>query len=297
MQVQLVLTLLMAALSLAASGCNRRLDAGPTPDAAAVVSLRKSLASSSGAGEGAATEAAATAKAEGWGTIRGTFKLTGAAPAPGKIQANKDEQVCGKHPLFDESVVVGSDAGLENVFIYLRTPNVPVNSDYEATAKQPVTLDNRDCRFAPHAMVFRGTQPLVLKNSDPVGHNSKIDGINNPGLNVLLPGNSESPQSLGKEEGLPIKVGCSIHPWMGGWLLVRKDPYGAVSDNKGSFAIEKLPAGVPLEFQLWQEKAGFLKGVSAAGIQVDAKGRFKVTLKPDQELALDVSVPADVLSK
>ena len=50
-----------------------------------------------------------------------------------------------------------------------------------------------------------------------------------------------------------MKVGCNIHPWMGAYIVARKDPYAAVSDKDGKFEIKDLPAGKELEFRLWQE--------------------------------------------
>ena len=49
------------------------------------------------------------------------------------------------------------------------------------TASDEVVLDNKDCRFEPHVAVVRTSQKLALKNSDPVGHNSKIDPLDQRG--------------------------------------------------------------------------------------------------------------------
>ena len=43
--------------------------------------------------------------------------------------------------------------------------------------------------------------------------------------------------------------------------------------------IKNLPADTELEFQVWQEKIGFVKNVSFKGGKTDAKGRFKMKLK------------------
>jgi hypothetical protein len=102
---------------------------------------------------------------------------------------------------------------------------------------------------------------------------------------------------MNKEEPQPVKVGCNIHPWMGAWLVVRNDPYVSVSDKSGAFAIEKVPAGIDLEFQLWQEKAGPLKNVQVEGAKIDSKGRFKIKLEPDQELTLNFNVPVEALAR
>ena len=62
---------------------------------------------------------------------------------------------------------------------------------------------------------------------------------------------------------------------MGAYLIVRKDPYAAVSDKDGTFTIKDLPAGKELEFVLWQEKPGYLKNATFKGGKADARGRFK----------------------
>ncbi len=91
-------------------------------------------------------------------------------------------------------------------------------------------------------------------------------------------------------ESLPLKVGCNIHPWESGWVVVRETPYSAVSSAGGYFTIKDLPAGQELEFQLWQESAGYLKHAKIDGVTVDAKGRFKITLKPGQNSLGDIKV-------
>ena len=62
---------------------------------------------------------------------------------------------------------------------------------------------------------------------------------------------------------------------MGGWIIVRADPYAAVSDKDGHFTIADLPAGKELEFQLWQEKVGFPKTSRSR----ESEGRRQGTLQ------------------
>ncbi|HEY1784736.1 MAG TPA: hypothetical protein VGG30_04275, partial [Pirellulales bacterium] len=230
-----------------------------------------------------------------WATLSGTFELDGIAPRPAPIIASKDPEVCGKHPLFDESVEVGPGGGLANVAIWVRTPKVAVNPKYEGQADREVVLDNKDCRFEPHVVLMRTSDKLKIKNSDPVGHNSKLDPSKNAPSNALIPAGVAVETRLPQEENQPVKVGCSIHPWMGGWIVVRSDPYAAISDKDGHFSLSDLPAGKELEFQLWQEKAGFPKDVEVSGadkVKVDGKGRFKLKLEPgeDKKLTFKVSL-------
>ena len=50
------------------------------------------------------------------GTISGIVKFKGTAPAPKKIEASKDKEVCGKTPLTDETLIV-SNGNLVNAVI------------------------------------------------------------------------------------------------------------------------------------------------------------------------------------
>ena len=218
------------------------------------------------------------------------FLFDGVAPKPPPIVPDKDAEVCGKHPMFDESITVGPGGGLENMVIWLRTPKMPVSPKYDGQAGKEIVLDNKDCRFQPHVVLVRTNETLKIKNSDPVGHNSKLEPFKNPAFNSLIPTGQAADIHLTNEETLPVKVGCSIHPWMGGWIVARSDPYAAISDKDGHFTIADLPAGKELEFQLWQEKVGGVKEVEVEGVKVDAKGRFKLKLSPDEDKKLTFKV-------
>ena len=105
-----------------------------------------------------------------------------------------------------------------------------------------VVLDNKNCRFEPHVMVMSTSEKLVIKNSDPVGHNSKLEPVKNPAFNSLIPAGQQVDDPLSKEETLPVKVGCSIHPWMGAWIIVRAILMPR-SATKTAISAGRLPAG------------------------------------------------------
>ena len=49
-----------------------------------------------------------------------------------------------------------------------------------------------------------------------------------------------------------MKVGCNIHDWMSGVILVVPTPYFATTDEQGTFALRGLPAGA-YGVVAWQE--------------------------------------------
>jgi hypothetical protein len=100
------------------------------------------------------------------------------------------------------------------------------------------------------------------------------------------------------ESSIPNPVSCSIHPWMSALLLTRPNPYFAVSGPDGSFKIEKVPAGVELEFAVWQQGAGFISKASVNGQEEKWKsGKFKRTIAIDADDKLDVKLDAGLFTK
>lgn len=220
-------------------------------------------------------------QAADWGNLKGQFIYKGTAPTPTKLNITKDVDVCTKPNPVDESILVGSNGGIKNVVVYLvpaRGKKVEVHPDYAATAGDNVTLDNKNCRFEPHVGLVRTSQTLLLKNSDSVGHNSKIDAFINPQVNVMIPAGGQVEQKLTLEEKMPVQVSCSIHPWMTSFVVVRDDPYMAVTGDDGTFEIKNLPAGEH-EFAFWHEKAGWVKNVKFTSGKTDRKGRAELKIK------------------
>ena len=218
------------------------------------------------------------ASAEEWGTIKGRFVFGGAVPAATDLKADKDVEVCGKHKLVSEELVVGADKGVANVVVFVRDKDVKVNPDAAAAAKAAkALLDNKDCKFTPHVLVVHTGQQLVIKNSDTVGHNSNVATVKNSPSNSLIPAGGESPLTFTSEEAIPAQVTCNIHPWMKAWIVVRPNPYAAVSNADGTFEIKNVPAGGEVELQLWHEKAGYIGEYTVGGkAEKIAKGRRKV---------------------
>lgn len=229
--------------------------------------------------------AAVTASSASAGNLKGKFVLDGKAPAAAKLKVDKDAAVCapgGMMPV-DESLVVGADGGIANIIvaIYLKPgakkPAVPAS--FAEAVKKPVHLDNKVCRFEPHIAVVYAGQELILKNSDSVGHNVKANLLGNTPFNDLIPaGGQLSKKGLKVEEKLPAEASCSIHPWMRGYLVVREDPFVAVSAKDGSFEIKDLPAG-EWTFRAWHERSGFVEEIKLGGKATKwEKGRFEAKI-------------------
>jgi hypothetical protein len=138
-------------------------------------------------------------------------------------------------------------------------------------------------------MGVRAGQPMLIKNSDPIGHNTNISPTGDVQFNALIAAGGSATYSFSRAQTDPVGIVCNIHPWMKAYVLPRKDPYFAVTKADGTFEIEKLPAGEDIEFQVWQER-------KPKGLQAKAEwagGKFKVKIPKDDALDLGtVAVPA-----
>lgn len=225
----------------------------------------------------------AVSSAAEWGDLKGRFVYDGEPPQPKPIMVTKDVEHFGNLNLVDESLVVGPDGGVANVIVYVRTPRVEVHPDYEASAGDEVVLDNHGGRFEPRIVPIRLSQTLLVKNSDPCPHNSNIQPLGDVGVNPLLPAAGTIEHKFNRAQNIPVPVSCNVHPWMNGYVLPRDNPYAVVSDKDGTFVIEKLPAGTELEFQFWQEKAGYLQEVTVDDQPAKwERGRMTMTLAPGE---------------
>jgi hypothetical protein len=292
--IALLLTTCGALACVMLSGCGRSAVAGPQASREAVEAIRKGLTSGEAAGGG---EQAAASTGTGWGTLKGTFKFTGTPPAAAPLNIDKDTEVCGKGmPIMDNSLLVNSGGGISNIVIYARAKRVHDSAKpLEAGQGTPVVFDQKNCMFLTHVQAMQVGQPLDIKNSDPVGHNTKIDPRTGVPFNQNLPTGETVAYIPSAEEALPASVSCSIHPWMRAYLLPRKDKYFAVTDENGAFEIANLPAGEDVELQVWHERGTGPSGalvLDRKDLKWTSKGRLKVKLEPDQVTELTFDVPA-----
>src|SRR5262245_59433089 len=100
------------------------------------------------------------------GTISGEVKFTGTPQTPEKITVTKDQEVCGKTEKVDESLLVGPNGGLQNVVISIA--DIAKGKKMGETA---ATLDQKDCRYAPHIVLLPAGAELKILNSDGILHN------------------------------------------------------------------------------------------------------------------------------
>jgi plastocyanin len=133
---------------------------------------------------------------------------------------------------------------------------------------EPLVLDQRDETFSPHVLVVPAGGIVELRNSDSEMHNLHSSSIKNPSFNEGIP---EGGTSIRKKFDMVevVRLGCDIHKEMCAWIVVRDNPYYALTGEDGHFSITEIPPGT-YEFLLWHE-------------DLDPKERASFTTKIDIE--------------
>lgn len=181
------------------------------------------------------------------GTITGAVKFDGTPPSPKEIPPTKDKKVCGKVPIYNESLVVDKETkGIQWAVVSVQGAKGKWNG-------KGATLDQKGCVFHPHVVVTPPGKITVL-NSDHILHNFHSYSKANPAINRAQPGFRKK-MNVNFTKPEIVKVTCDAHSWMAGWIVVSDDPYVAVTDEQGNFSIDNVPAGT-YTLEVWQETLG-----------------------------------------
>src|SRR6266851_5291005 len=211
------------------------------------------------------------------GGVTGTIKLDGVAPHQKPIDMSKEPSCAAihkDHPITTEGVVASPDGGLANVVVY-------ISEGWSGGATPPAAepeFTQKGCQYLPHVLGLGVDQHFKVVNSDQTSHNihpMPAPGGQNHEWNKSQPPSAQPIDASWPAQEVAIHVKCNIHPWMSGYMVVVKGPYG-VSDDKGSYKIENLPPG-NYTLTAWQETYGTQtqKITVAAGKPATANFTFK----------------------
>jgi hypothetical protein len=204
------------------------------------------------------------------GTLKGRFVYDGPSPDPQLITPTLNEQVFSKYRIVDESLLVPRILGIQNIFIWVSSKDIPIPKHDKL---DPVTIEFKEGRFAPHAIAFQEPCDLILNNEESlecVFYRTTADYA----FAVQARPKHQHTVNMLRPDRMPAKL-VSNFPWTCSWLLALPHPYFAVSNEGGEFKIDNLPPGT-WEFQVWHERKGFLETADWK------RGRFTLEIKPGE---------------
>jgi plastocyanin len=216
-------------------------------------------ASSEPASESKPAAPGASGPAEDQGTyaLTGTVYFDGKAPARSVIPVQTIQGCDHEGELLTEQYVV-EDGRFANVFVHVKM--LPAGLAVPPPPAEPVVLDQKGCQYLPHVLGVRVGQKLLVRNSDGISHNVKVDprspkNADKHTMNAIQPAGSAPLQLSFEARETLVPFGCTLHPHMNAHVGVVDHPYFAISGADGGFRIEGLPAGT-YELEATHEQAG-----------------------------------------
>lgn len=174
-------------------------------------------------------------------------------------------------------VVASDGTGVAGAVVFLRTPVPPPGAP-----PKPAVMDQVDKQFVPRVLPIAVGTEVRFPNHDQIHHHvysfSRIKTFDLP----LSKGEEASPV-LFDQPGV-VKVGCNIHDWMMGVILVVPSPVFVTTDDGGAFTLRDLPEG-EVTIGAWHE---------ASETAIDAATqRLTIGTAPPSDLTFTLAVRPD----
>ncbi len=217
----------------------------------------------------------ATAVKDG-GAIVGTVRFEGKIPKRRKLKITGPDKPCHAKPIPNDDLVVSKESNIRWAVVSIRKINQG-KAFPPADPENPIVLNQQGCRFRPHVVVVPQERSLKILNSDGVLHNVHLFAKKNEPFNRSMPGRVKE-LNVTFDRAERIRVGCDVHKWMGGWIVVAKHPYYSVTGKDGAFRLENVPAGT-YTVRVWHEKLGKQEQEVTVSPGTDAKIEFVMKKK------------------
>jgi plastocyanin len=119
---------------------------------------------------------------------------------------------------------------------------------------KPFAISQKSLRFMPHVLMVPAGAVVDFQNGDDVQHNIFWPAISGDKKLGHTLGTWPKGQARKFEFTTPgiVPLLCNVHPEMSAYLIVTPTPYGAETDEAGSFTIPEVPGGT-YTMKAWHE--------------------------------------------
>jgi plastocyanin len=203
------------------------------------------------------------------GSLVGRIVFSGAYPPDQIVEITRDVSVCGKTATTRTTILHRETKGLAGAVVSVDGIPLPMTE----SLPPPVVIANSHCSFSPRIVAGQVGQQLILRNDDPIMHNTHLTLETRTFMNVAL-------VPAGRPVGKPLKkpgiyqVKCDVHNFMTAAVLTFHHPFFSVTDETGAFRISHLPPGDHV-VTIWHNTLGTFQ----QRITIPIQGEAHVTIE------------------
>ncbi len=183
------------------------------------------------------------------GSVQGVVRFVDRYPQPETLQVTKDFDVCGTKKADETFIVSPDNKGLRDAVVTLKG-----GTQGKAPSPAPATIRQKGCRYIPHVQVVGPGTALEILNEDPLLHNVHARLEADTLFNLAQPKYLKVLKRTLEKPGI-VHVTCDVHAWMDAYIVVTAAPRVALTDEKGRYRFDGIPAG-QYQVGLWHEGIG-----------------------------------------
>lgn len=183
------------------------------------------------------------------------------------------------------TVIGNTDQPLEGVVVYATSVNTVISPK---GFKKTVELHQTNKAFAPYITVIGQYQTVRFINDDNITHHV-YSAMGPERFSFKLRKDSPSKNITFNNPG-DVPMGCNIHDWMSGHILVLDTPYFGVTNAKGQVTLKDIPDG-DITITVWHPQLLLTKGERLQSWQLSLSGNAKTTVQVSGTLG---DVPSQV---
>ncbi|HZZ94128.1 MAG TPA: methylamine utilization protein [Usitatibacter sp.] len=160
----------------------------------------------------------------------------------------------------DAQVRDSGGAALADAVVYA----MPASGPVEARGARTAEIEQIDREFVPYVTVVQTGTSVAFPNRDPILHHVYSFSQAKPFEIKLYSG--KAPRAIVFDHPGIVTLGCNIHDWMVGYVVVVSTPWFARTDASGRARLADLPAG-RYEVHAWHPRQRAQLAPAALGLE------------------------------
>ncbi|MGB1239799.1 MAG: hypothetical protein ACPG4U_16395 [Pseudomonadales bacterium] len=160
---------------------------------------------------------------------------------------------------------------VSDIVVYLE----PLAGQALSKTDKQLVISQSDKSFVPYLSVTQVGNPMTFSNRDDITHHIYSADAKEQFSFVIKPGEEVAREGAKAES--EIAMGCNVHDWMSGHLLVLETPYFAKTDSAGKLRFDTAKGGA-YKLVVWHPQLKSAEHRQSTDVNLDSQSELTFTL-------------------